>query len=48
VIEETIKRPLTDELLFGALENGGTATVDVEGGELVVRYPEPLKEAAAG
>jgi ATP-dependent Clp protease ATP-binding subunit ClpA len=38
VIEETIKRPLTDELLFGALENGGTATVDVEEGEVVVRY----------
>ena len=30
VIEETVKRPLTEELLFGALENGGTATVDVE------------------
>jgi ATP-dependent Clp protease ATP-binding subunit ClpA len=38
VIEETIKRPLTDELLFGALENGGTATVDAEGGEVVMRY----------
>ena len=32
VIEETVKRPLTDELLFGSLENGGTATVDVGGG----------------
>jgi ATP-dependent Clp protease ATP-binding subunit ClpA len=38
VIEETIKRPLTDELLFGALENGGTATVDAEGGEVAMRY----------
>ncbi|HEX4495288.1 MAG TPA: ATP-dependent Clp protease ATP-binding subunit ClpA [Thermoanaerobaculia bacterium] len=38
VIEEKIKRPLTDELLFGALENGGTATVDAEGGEVVMRY----------
>ncbi len=38
VIEETVKRPLTDELLFGALENGGTATVDAEGGEIVMRY----------
>jgi ATP-dependent Clp protease ATP-binding subunit ClpA len=38
VIEETIKRPLTEELLFGALENGGTATVDAEGGEIVMRY----------
>ena len=38
VIEETVKRPLTDELLFGALEGGGTATVDAEGGEIVMRY----------
>ncbi len=38
VIEETVKRPLTDELLFGSLENGGTATVDVEAGEIVMRY----------
>jgi ATP-dependent Clp protease ATP-binding subunit ClpA len=38
VLDETVKRPLTDELLFGALENGGTATVDAEGGEIVMRY----------
>jgi ATP-dependent Clp protease ATP-binding subunit ClpA len=38
VIEEKVKRPLTDELLFGKLENGGTATVDAEGGEVAMRY----------
>jgi ATP-dependent Clp protease ATP-binding subunit ClpA len=38
VIEDTVKRPLTEELLFGALENGGTATVDAAGGEVVMRY----------
>jgi ATP-dependent Clp protease ATP-binding subunit ClpA len=38
VIEESVKRPLTEELLFGKLENGGTATVDVAEGELVMRY----------
>jgi ATP-dependent Clp protease ATP-binding subunit ClpA len=38
VIEDKVKRPLTEELLFGALENGGTATVDVEDGEIVMRY----------
>jgi ATP-dependent Clp protease ATP-binding subunit ClpA len=38
VIEDAVKRPLTEELLFGALENGGTATVDAEGGEVVMRY----------
>jgi ATP-dependent Clp protease ATP-binding subunit ClpA len=38
VIEDKVKRPLTEELLFGALENGGTATVDAEDGEIVMRY----------
>jgi ATP-dependent Clp protease ATP-binding subunit ClpA len=38
VIEDKVKRPLTEEILFGALENGGTATVDVEEGEIVMRY----------
>ena len=37
VIDETIKRPLTDELLFGALQEGGLATVDVEAGEIVLK-----------
>jgi ATP-dependent Clp protease ATP-binding subunit ClpA len=30
VMEESIKRPLTEELLWGALQNGGTANVVVE------------------
>ena len=38
MIEDKVKRPLTEELLFGALENGGTATVDAEDGEIVMRY----------
>jgi len=46
VIEETVKRPLTDELLFGTLENGGTATVDAEGGEIVMRYAGEAGAAA--
>jgi ATP-dependent Clp protease ATP-binding subunit ClpA len=37
VIEESIKRPLTDELLFGKLENGGTAIVDLDGDQIVLR-----------
>jgi ATP-dependent Clp protease ATP-binding subunit ClpA len=37
VIEESVKRPLTEELLFGKLQNGGKATVDAEGGEIVVK-----------
>ena len=31
VIQEHIKKPLADELLFGKLENGGTVKVLVEG-----------------
>ena len=31
VIEERIKRPMADELLFGRLKEGGTVTVDVDG-----------------
>ncbi|HKV06895.1 MAG TPA: ATP-dependent Clp protease ATP-binding subunit ClpA [Thermoanaerobaculia bacterium] len=42
VLEDQVKRPLTDELLFGQLENGGKAIVDAENGEIVMRY-----EAAA-
>jgi ATP-dependent Clp protease ATP-binding subunit ClpA len=38
VMEDLVKRQLTEELLFGKLEGGGTAVVDAEGGEVVVRY----------
>jgi ATP-dependent Clp protease ATP-binding subunit ClpA len=31
VIQEHIKKPLADELIFGKLENGGTVKVDLEG-----------------
>ncbi|HEX7186098.1 MAG TPA: ATP-dependent Clp protease ATP-binding subunit ClpA [Thermoanaerobaculia bacterium] len=37
VVEESVKRPLTDELLFGKLQNGGSAVVDLEGEQIVVR-----------
>ncbi len=40
VIEDRVKRPLTDEILFGALEGGGKVTVDATGGEIVLRYNE--------
>jgi ATP-dependent Clp protease ATP-binding subunit ClpA len=42
VIQEEVKRPLGDELLFGALENGGHVDVDAEGegekAKLVFRF----------
>jgi ATP-dependent Clp protease ATP-binding subunit ClpA len=37
VIEESIKRPLTDELLFGRLESGGRVVVDLEKDRIVLR-----------
>jgi ATP-dependent Clp protease ATP-binding subunit ClpA len=44
LLQDRIKRPLADELLFGALVNGGKASVDVRDGELVVdAQAEPEK-----
>ncbi|KFL37992.1 ATP-dependent Clp protease ATP-binding subunit ClpA [Arenimonas donghaensis] len=44
LLQDKIKRPLADELLFGKLANGGRVTVDVRDGELVVEaYAEPEK-----
>ena len=37
VIEDKLKRPLADELLFGRLTGGGAVTVGVSGGELSIR-----------
>jgi ATP-dependent Clp protease ATP-binding subunit ClpA len=37
VVEDAVKRPLTDELLFGTLQNGGTAVIDLDGDEIAVR-----------
>ena len=37
VIQDEVKRPLTDELLFGKLANGGTVRVDADGDKLTLR-----------
>jgi ATP-dependent Clp protease ATP-binding subunit ClpA len=42
VIQENIKKPLADELLFGKLMQGGTVRVDLRDGKLVFAFPEPL------
>jgi ATP-dependent Clp protease ATP-binding subunit ClpA len=34
VIQEEVKRPLSDELLFGKLEHGGKVTIDRDGSKL--------------
>jgi len=38
VIQEDVKRPLTDELLFGALANGGSVSVGLDGEKLTFAY----------
>jgi ATP-dependent Clp protease ATP-binding subunit ClpA len=44
VIQDKVKRPLADELLFGKLLNGGRVQIDVRDGELVVdSQAEPEK-----
>ena len=44
VIQDKIKRPLADELLFGKLVRGGRVDIDVKDGDLVVdAQPEPEK-----
>ena len=38
LIQQKIKEPLVDEILFGKLQNGGTVTVDSDGSELTLSY----------
>jgi ATP-dependent Clp protease ATP-binding subunit ClpA len=47
LIHEEVKRPLTDELLFGALASGGSVSIDLEGEKLVFTYAPPPPKAAA-
>ncbi|MCK0141770.1 ATP-dependent Clp protease ATP-binding subunit ClpA [Aliiroseovarius sp. F20344] len=41
VIQEHIKKPLAEELLFGKLAKGGLVQVGVKAGKLDIRYEEP-------
>jgi len=38
VMQDEVKRPLTDELLFGALASGGNVTIDVADGKLTFAF----------
>lgn len=40
VIQENLKKPLAEDLLFGRLKDGGTVTVKVQKGELVLEIGE--------
>ena len=51
IIQEKVKRPLAEEILFGQLEGGGDVTVDMDGDEITFTYddtpppPKPKKTA---
>ncbi len=46
LIQDTIRRALADELLFGRLANGGKVAVDVdEEGEVRLSFDEAVPEA---
>ncbi|MFM7656627.1 MAG: AAA family ATPase, partial [Paracoccaceae bacterium] len=48
VIQEHIKKPLAEELLFGKLTKGGTVRVGVKDGQLDLTYEEPQKPRLTG
>ncbi len=41
VIQEHVKKPLADEILFGRLVNGGTVRISLKDTELQFDYPKP-------
>lgn len=40
VIQEKVKRPLAEEILFGQLEGGGVVKIDLKDGEMVFKYKD--------
>jgi ATP-dependent Clp protease ATP-binding subunit ClpA len=48
VIQEHIKKPLAEELLFGKLAKGGIVKVTVKDGELNLKLDGPVKPRIAG
>jgi len=45
VIQELIKKPLADELLFGKLAKGGRVVVDFKDGEIIFAFPDAPPES---
>ncbi len=45
VIQTEVRDPLTDEILFGQLEHGGTARIGVENDSLTFRFDAPAQPA---
>jgi ATP-dependent Clp protease ATP-binding subunit ClpA len=51
VIQTEVRDPLTDEILFGRLENGGTVTIGLDGEKLAFSFdstPAPAADVAPG
>ena len=38
LIQKQVKEPLAEEILFGALQHGGRAVVDVQDDDIVLTY----------
>jgi len=48
VIQEHIKKPLAEELLFGRLIKGGVVVVEVNDGAIVLRIEKPVQPRLTG
>ena len=42
LIQEKVKKPIAEEILYGVLEKGGTVNVTIKNDELIFNY-KPLK-----
>jgi ATP-dependent Clp protease ATP-binding subunit ClpA len=48
LIQDTIRKALADELLFGRLQSGGKVTIDVDDGDrIVLRFAEAAETPPA-
>jgi len=42
LIQDTLKKPLADAILFGELQKGGKAHVILADGEIKIEYPSTI------
>jgi ATP-dependent Clp protease ATP-binding subunit ClpA len=47
IIQDFVKKPLAEELLFGKLAKGGLVRIDIKDGKVVFEYPDAKPPAAA-
>jgi ATP-dependent Clp protease ATP-binding subunit ClpA len=48
IIQDHVKKPLAEELLFGKLAKGGTVRIKAMGGKLVFSYPKLKRRKSSG